>query len=137
MGKGCFIRFIRGMKSPFFEFEFKFLFSGIVNSAFQSKYPVRHFSRICFFSCCPIHIHLCIKTIKVMKNGSLWDCRKCYRSHLSFPVMRNQHVLEKKDLFFLNPIIILIPMIISNGKMRAAKIPIFRLSFNTPEIIPT
>ena len=40
-----------------------------------------------------------------MKNGSLWDCRKCYRSHLSFPVMRNQHVLEKKDLFFLNPII--------------------------------
>ena len=39
--------------------------------------------------------------------------------------------------FFLNPEISLIPTIINIGKTSAAKIPIFRLSFSAPEIIPT
>lgn len=39
--------------------------------------------------------------------------------------------------FFLSPEISLIPTIINIGKTSAAKIPIFRLSFSAPEIIPT
>ena len=62
----------------------------------------------------------------------------CQYKRLVFTVfLQNMVLINYLYAFFLSPTIILIPTIIRIGKIRAAKIPILRLSFNAPEIIPT
>ena len=56
---------------------------------------------------------------------------------LKFYFLSIFHIALQTYAFFLSPMISFIPIIIRIGKIRAAKIPNFRLSFNALEIIPT
>lgn len=62
----------------------------------------------------------------------------CQYKRLVFTVfLQNMVLINYLYAFFLSPMISFIPIIIRIGKIRAAKIPSFRLSFNALEIIPT